>query len=56
MSLLDAINHNIEAEDYGAALLRHSKGMIGTIIASTATRPGFAARLEIHTDKGVLLW
>ena len=42
----------MEAEDHGAALLRYADGMIGTIIASTATRPGTAARLEVHTEKG----
>jgi UDP-N-acetyl-2-amino-2-deoxyglucuronate dehydrogenase len=26
--------------------------MIGTIVASTATRPGFATRLEVHCEKG----
>jgi predicted dehydrogenase len=26
--------------------------MIGTIVASTAARPGFPARLEIHAERG----
>lgn len=54
VSMLDAFTHDIEAEDHGAALLRHENGMIGTIIASTATKPGYAARLEIHSEKGSL--
>ncbi|MGL1959393.1 MAG: Gfo/Idh/MocA family oxidoreductase [Colwellia sp.] len=57
-------SHDIEAEDHGAALLRYSEhggstdssinnaNMIATITASTATQPGFAARLEVHCEKG----
>jgi len=52
VSMLDTFVHQMEAEDHGAALLRHPNGMIGTMVASTATKPGFAARLEVHTDKG----
>ena len=52
ISMLATFTHQIEAEDHGAALLKHDNGMIGTIIASTATKPGFAARLEVHSDKG----
>ena len=56
--------HTIEAEDHGAALLRYGKlggnsdksidnaNMIATITASTATQPGFSARLEVHCEKG----
>lgn len=52
VSLMGTFTHNIEVEDHGAALLKHSDGMIGTMVASTATKPGFAARLEVHSDKG----
>ena len=52
VSMVDTYTHKMEAEDHGAALMRHSNGMIGTIIASTSTKPGFAARLEVHSDKG----
>ncbi|MCB0643436.1 MAG: Gfo/Idh/MocA family oxidoreductase [Phaeodactylibacter sp.] len=51
-SFMGTFTHQIEAEDHGAALLRYENGMIGTIIASTATKPGFAARLEVHSDLG----
>lgn len=44
--------HAIEVEDHGAALLKYANGMIGTIVASTATKPGFPARLEVHCEKG----
>jgi predicted dehydrogenase len=52
VSMLGTYVHNIETEDHGAALMQHANGMIGTVVASTAARPGFAARLEVHTDKG----
>ena len=52
VSMLGTFTHDMEAEDHGAALLRHADGMIGTIVASSAARPGFAARLEVHTDTG----
>ena len=52
VSMLDTFTRDIEAEDHGAALMRHDNGMIGTVVASTATRPGFAARMEVHCEKG----
>ena len=52
MSMLGTFAHDIEVEDHGACLLRHDDGMIGTIVASTAARPGFAPRLEIHAERG----
>lgn len=52
VSMLDTYAHDMEAEDHGAALMRHEDGMIGTVVASTAARPGFAARMEVHTEKG----
>ena len=52
LSVMDTFDHDIETEDHGAALLRYPNGMIGTIVASTVARPGYAARLEVHTSKG----
>lgn len=52
LSMMGTFAHEIETEDHGAALLRHANGMIGTIVASTATKPGCAARLEVYTSKG----
>lgn len=52
VSVMGTFTHNIEVEDHGAAILKHNNGMIGTMVASTATKPGFAARLEVHSDKG----
>lgn len=52
MAMTDTFVHDLDVEDHAAALLRHPNGMIGTIIASTATKPGFKPRLEMHSDKG----
>lgn len=52
VSKMGTFTHDIEAEDHGAAILSYDNGMIGTVIASTASKPGFAARMEVHSDKG----
>lgn len=52
VSQLGTFMHDIEVEDHGAVICKHKNGMIGTITASTATKPGFPARLEIYTEKG----
>ena len=44
----------MESEDYGSAICLHDNGMIGTIIASTASKPGFEAVMTIRTEKGCL--
>jgi len=51
----DTFIHKIEVEDHGAALLRYKNGMIGTIIASTAAKPGFDPKLEIHSEAGTVV-
>ena len=55
VSKLATFVHNIEVEDHGAVICLHDSGMIGTITASTATKPGFPAKLEIYSDKGYLI-
>jgi UDP-N-acetyl-2-amino-2-deoxyglucuronate dehydrogenase len=55
VSMLDTFTHDIEVEDHGVALLRYPNGMIGSITASTATKPGFAPVLEIHGEHGSLV-
>lgn len=55
VSKLGTFMHDIEVEDHGAAICWHPTGMIGTITASTATKPGFPAKLEIYSDKGYLV-
>jgi len=54
VSKLNTFVHNIEVEDHGAVIFEHESGMISTVVASTATRPGFPAKLEIYSDKGYL--
>lgn len=44
--------HDMEGEDYGSAICLHPDGMIGTIIASTASKPGSDAVMTIRTEKG----
>ncbi|MBO5723797.1 MAG: Gfo/Idh/MocA family oxidoreductase, partial [Lentisphaeria bacterium] len=46
--------HTMEGEDYGSAILLHKNGMIGNIIASTASKPGFDAVMTLRTEKGTL--
>jgi len=47
--------HQMEGEDYGSAILRHADGMIGTITASTACKPGFPPKMTIYTEKGTIV-
>lgn len=55
VSKLGTFVHNIEVEDHGAVICQHDSGMIGTITASTATKPGFPAKMEIYSEKGYLI-
>jgi len=55
VSAYGTLAHDIEVEDHGAAILRYSNGMIGTMIVSTVAKPGFDARLEIHSEKGTVI-
>lgn len=55
VSKLATFVHDIEVEDHGAVICLHDSGMIGTITASTATKPGFPARMEIYSTKGYLI-
>lgn len=55
ISMLNTYVHEIEVEDHGAAFCMHDSGMMGTITASTACKPGFPARLEVHSEKGTFI-
>jgi len=44
--------HNIETEDVATAALRFRNGALGIIEGTTTANPGFAARLDIHGDRG----
>jgi len=52
VSMLNTYCHNIEGEDYGVALLKHANGMIGSITASTVSKPGFPQTLTVHCQRG----
>lgn len=55
VSKLGTFVHDIEVEDHGVAICTHDNGLISTITASTATKPGFPAKMEIYTSKGYLI-
>jgi len=55
VSMLGTLNHSIEVEDHGVAVFRYENGMIGSITASTVTKPGFSGRLEIHAEAGSVI-
>lgn len=55
VSKLGTFVHDIEVEDHGAVVCVHDSGMISTITASTATKPGFPSKMEIFTNKGYLI-
>jgi len=44
--------HRIESEDVVNALLRFESGATGVMQASTAIRPGYAERIEVHGTRG----
>lgn len=54
-AFLGTFIHDIEVEDHGAVICRHNSGLISTISASTATKPGFPGKLEIYSEKGYLI-
>jgi len=47
--------HKIESEDNLSALLRYANGATGVIQASTALRPGYPERIEIHGTRGTAI-
>lgn len=55
VSLCDRFVHDIQVEDHGVGLLHYPNGMIGTFCASTACKPGFPTRLEMHATAGSLV-
>lgn len=55
ISKLNTFVHTIEVEDHGVVICEHANGMLSTITASTATKPGFPAKMEIYSDKGYLI-
>jgi UDP-N-acetyl-2-amino-2-deoxyglucuronate dehydrogenase len=47
--------HEIEVEDTALAIVRFASGAVGTILSSTAARPGFPQRLEITGTAGTVI-
>ena len=47
--------HKIEAEDTAIAALEFASGAVGTLLATTATYPGYPRRLEITTSEGTVI-
>lgn len=48
-------SHDIETDDLAVASLRFKNGALGNIVGSTATKPGYPRRLEIHGEKGTIV-
>ncbi len=47
--------HRIEVEDIALAIVRFASGAVGSIVATTATFPGSAQRLEVSGTHGTLV-
>lgn len=45
----------IEVEDHGAAILTWPDGAIGTVLASTAAKPGFDPQWAVFTERGTFM-
>ena len=50
VSMLGTFAHDIEVEDRGVALMRHAGGMIGTLTAASAARPGSHSSCALLLD------
>lgn len=48
------LGHEMEAEDTAVATLRFESGALGVIAASTATRPGLPAELNLFFERGAI--
>jgi len=55
-ALVGTVAHKIEVEDLAVAALKFKSGAFGAIIGSTATYPGFPHRLEVHGERGSMIW
>lgn len=52
----DTLAHNIEVEDVAAATVKFANGGIGVIEGTTCAKPGLQARIELHGEKGSIIW
>lgn len=48
--------HKIETEDLGLAIVEYNNNSIGIIEGSTAIVPGFKEKIEIHGEKGTIIF
>ncbi len=50
------VRHDIESEDLAVAIAQFESGALGSILASTAFKPGYPERIEIFGEKGSIGW
>ena len=55
-ALIDTAIHKIEVEDVAVAVLKFKSGAMGVIEGSTAIYPGLPRRLEIHGERGTVIF
>ncbi len=53
-SLVRTVRHPIEVEDLAVSILQFENGALGTIVGSTALKPGFPERIELYGEKGAI--
>ena len=49
------VDHEIEVEDLGHAIVEYENGAQGVLEASTVVRPGYPNKIEIHGEKGTII-
>lgn len=52
---MTTIHDDIEVDDMANAIFKFKNGAIGTVISSTAIKPGYPRRLIIHGEKGSII-
>lgn len=52
---MTTIHDDIEVDDMANAIFKFKNGAIGSVVSSTAIRPGYPRRLEIHGEKGTII-
>ena len=50
------LSHDIEVEDTAVGMFEFENGALGVVEASTCAYPGFSRRMEIHGDRGYVLF
>ncbi|RLE27510.1 hypothetical protein DRJ54_07680 [Candidatus Acetothermia bacterium] len=55
VAVAGSLRHDIEVEDTLVMAIEFGSGVIAAIEASTALRPGYPMRLEVHTTAGTLM-